>query len=180
MLVNLQSMTHPTNPQKTPKTPKAQQTQQQAGQGLAGQDKPADNADRAGQPDQERILRMMATAQVQLRSLAPTLIPLAAAFEDAGHDLYLVGGSVRDALLGELGMDLDFTTDARPDAVTNILNTCTDNVWDTGIDYGTVSASRNGWQIEITTFRADQYDGVSRNPIVQFGDTLEAVSYTHL
>ena len=173
MLVNLQSMTHPTNPQKTPKTPKAQQTQQQAGQGLAGQDKPADNADRAGQPDQERILRMMATAQVQLRSLAPTFIPLAAAFEDAGHDLYLVGGSVRDALLGELGMDLDFTTDARPDAVTNILNTCTDNVWDTGIDYGTVSASRNGWQIEITTFRADQYDGVSRNPIVQFGDTLE-------
>ena len=85
MLVNLQSMTHPTNPQKTPKTPKAQQTQQQAGQGLAGQDKPADNADRAGQPDQERILRMMATAQVQLRSLAPTLIPLAAAFEDAGQ-----------------------------------------------------------------------------------------------
>ena len=98
---------------------------------------------------------------------------LAARFTAAGYRLYLVGGSVRDALLGRLGTDLDFTTDARPDAIQAILAGWADAVWDTGIAFGTVGATRAGIQCEITTFRADRYDRVSRNPDVVFGDTVE-------
>ncbi len=83
-------------------------------------------------------------------------------------ELYLVGGSVRDAVLGRLGTDLDLTTDARPEAVQSLLRGWADAVWDTGIAFGTVSAARAGQSIEITTFRADTYDQVSRNPIVEF------------
>ena len=98
---------------------------------------------------------------------------LAARFADAGHRLYLVGGYVRDALLGRQDSDYDFTTDARPDAVLAILGGWADAVWDTGIEFGTVGARRHGLTFEITTFRADAYDRVSRNPVVAFGDTVE-------
>lgn len=101
------------------------------------------------------------------------LAPLAALFDDHGHTLYLVGGSVRDALLGQLSHDLDFTTSARPEVSRAILDEYADVVWDTGIEFGTLSAEKDGQQIEITTFRSDSYDGSSRNPEVQFGDTLE-------
>ncbi|MDO4909148.1 MAG: CCA tRNA nucleotidyltransferase [Corynebacterium sp.] len=102
-----------------------------------------------------------------------TLIPLAEAFNESGHSLYLVGGSVRDALLGVLGHDLDFCTDARPEVIYEILDKCCETVWDTGIRFGTVSASFNGQIIEITTFRADEYDGETRKPVVSFGDNLD-------
>ena len=94
-------------------------------------------------------------------------------FAARGYSLYLVGGSVRDALLGRLGNDLDFTTPARPEVVKEILDEWAETVWDTGIDFGTVSAAYKGQQIEITTFRSDSYDGQSRNPEVVYGDTLE-------
>ena len=87
--------------------------------------------------------------------------------------LYLVGGSVRDALLGRLSHDLDFTTDARPAQIIEVLEPLAEKIWDTGIEYGTVSALVRGAMLEITTFRADQYDGDSRNPEVTFGDSLE-------
>ena len=89
------------------------------------------------------------------------------------YPLYLVGGSVRDAALGRLGHDLDFTTPARPEVVKEILEGWAEKVWDTGIEFGTVSAAFKGKQIEITTFRSDTYDGDSRNPEVAYGDTLE-------
>ncbi|MGQ0572842.1 MAG: CCA tRNA nucleotidyltransferase, partial [Pseudonocardia sp.] len=76
---------------------------------------------------------------------------LAARFAAAGHRLYLVGGYVRDALLGRAGSDLDFTTDARPDAVLAVLAGWADAVWDTGIEFGTVGARRGGQTFEITT-----------------------------
>jgi poly(A) polymerase len=98
---------------------------------------------------------------------------LAARFTAAGHRLYLVGGSVRDALLGRAVSDLDFTTDARPDVVLALLEGWADAVWDTGIAFGTVGARRHGETVEITTFRADAYDRVTRNPIVAFGDTID-------
>jgi poly(A) polymerase len=105
--------------------------------------------------------------------IGPVAEELAARFTQAGHRLYLVGGSVRDALLGRESGDLDFTTDARPDAVLAVLSGWADAVWDTGIAFGTVGARRHGRTVEITTFRADAYDRVTRNPVVAFGDTIE-------
>jgi poly(A) polymerase len=87
--------------------------------------------------------------------------------------LFLVGGSVRDAVLGRQIPDLDFTTDARPDEIQHIVRPWADAIWDTGIEYGTVGAGKAGRRLEITTFRADSYDQVSRNPEVRFGDRLE-------
>jgi len=110
---------------------------------------------------------------VTLRGLADVLTPLGARFAAAGHELYLVGGSVRDAVLGRLGTDLDFTTDARPEQVQAILKGWADNQWDTGITFGTISAAKGDQQIEITTFRTDAYDGVTRNPEVVYGTSLE-------
>lgn len=99
---------------------------------------------------------------------------LAARFAAAGHRLYLVGGSVRDAILGRTGADLDFTTDARPDQVLAVVHGWAETVWDTGIAFGTVGLHRHGVTVEITTFRADAYDGVTRHPVVAYGDTVEA------
>jgi len=121
----------------------------------------------------ERRTRLLAAASVTLSSLSDVVTPLAARFADRGHELYLVGGSVRDAVLGRLGNDLDFTTDARPDVISEILRGWAPAVWDTGIDFGTVSAQFDDHMVEITTFRSDMYDQVSRNPIVTFGDTLD-------
>jgi poly(A) polymerase len=109
---------------------------------------------------------------VDLVRISPIADELARRFADAGHRLYLVGGSVRDALLGRLGTDLDFTTDARPAEVQRILSAWTDAVWDIGIAFGTVGASKHGVTCEVTTFRADTYDRVSRNPEVRFGDSI--------
>jgi poly(A) polymerase len=117
--------------------------------------------------------RARENAVVELLRVAPVADDLARQFEAAGHRLYLVGGSVRDALLGRAGGDLDFTTDARPDVVQRLLARWADRQWDTGIAYGTVGAIRRGQSVEITTFRADSYDRRTRNPIVQFGDSIE-------
>ncbi|WP_253829815.1 CCA tRNA nucleotidyltransferase [Prauserella aidingensis] len=112
-------------------------------------------------------------AVAELLRVSPVADELAARFADAGHRLYLVGGSVRDALLGRLSSDLDFTTDARPEAIQQLVSGWAEAVWDTGIEFGTVGAAKGGVQLEITTFRADVYDRVSRNPEVSFGDTIE-------
>jgi poly(A) polymerase len=109
---------------------------------------------------------------VEQLSISPVAGELAGRFAAAGHRLYLVGGSVRDALLGRLGNDLDFTTDARPEQVQPILARWTDAVWDIGIAFGTIGASKDGVTVEVTTFRADSYDRVSRNPEVRFGDSI--------
>lgn len=118
-------------------------------------------------------LALMARAHQAVGELSPILTPLAAAFTEQGHSLYLVGGSVRDAFLGTLGNDLDFTTSAPPEITRAILDDYAEVVWDTGIAFGTLSAEKHGQQIEITTFRSDVYDGTSRNPEVTFGDTLD-------
>ncbi|MBB5168133.1 CCA tRNA nucleotidyltransferase [Mycobacterium sp. AZCC_0083] len=112
-----------------------------------------------------------------VRALQPhalVLRELGELFAEAGHELYLVGGSVRDALLDRLAVaDLDFTTDARPERVQRIVRGWADGLWDTGIEFGTIGATKGTQRVEITTFRADSYDQVSRNPRVRFGDTLE-------
>jgi poly(A) polymerase len=86
----------------------------------------------------------------------------------------LVGGSVRDALLGRLGQDLDFATDARPEEVLAATAGWAESTWTTGIRFGTVGIGRDGWRLEVTTYRAEAYDRTSRKPAVDYGDSLEA------
>lgn len=116
---------------------------------------------------------LLARAEQTIIGLAPILGELVAEFNRRDLPFYLVGGSVRDAILGRLGNDLDFTTPARPEVILEILEPWAETTWDTGIEFGTLSAVKSGQQIEITTFRSDTYDGQSRNPEVVFGDTLE-------
>src|SRR5690606_524497 len=106
--------------------------------------------------------------------VSPIADELAARFSRAGHRLYLVGGSVRDALLGKLSTDLDFTTDARPEQIQRIVSGWAEAVWDTGIEFGTVGVAKHGTTCEITTFRADRYDRGGRHPEVEFGDSIES------
>jgi len=116
---------------------------------------------------------LLTAAAVALNRHVSLLSELGSAFAGAGHELYLVGGSVRDALLGRLSSpDLDFTTDARPEQVQRITRGWADSEWDTGIEFGTVGVGKGDYRLEITTFRADRYDQVSRNPEVRFGDLL--------
>jgi poly(A) polymerase len=118
------------------------------------------------------LVRAQQNAVVQMVRVPSVAEELAARFGAAGHRLYLVGGSVRDALLGRPSGDLDFTTDAHPPAVLAVLDGWADAIWETGIAFGTVGARRAGATVEITTFRADAYDRVTRNPVVAFGESI--------
>ncbi|KFU75567.1 CCA tRNA nucleotidyltransferase [Amycolatopsis lurida] len=115
----------------------------------------------------------MQNAVTELMRISPLADELAKLFAKAGYSLYLVGGSVRDMMLRRLSNDLDFTTDARPDQVLKIVSAWGDAVWDVGIAFGTVGVTKQGMTLEITTFRADSYDRVGRNPEVTFGDSIE-------
>ncbi|SOD71257.1 poly(A) polymerase [Jatrophihabitans sp. GAS493] len=107
-----------------------------------------------------------------LISIPPVATRLGAAFRAAGFELHLVGGPVRDALMGRPADDLDFTTDARPEQILSVVEPLSNAIWTTGIEFGTVGVQLEGQLLEITTFRADRYDRVSRNPEVAFGDSL--------
>ena len=114
-----------------------------------------------------------------LDSLAPVaglLYELGTLFHNAGHELALVGGPVRDAFLGRTSplADLDFTTSAEPTQIQRLLDGWAENSWDTGIAFGTISASKNERQIEITTYRSENYNPDSRKPDVEFGSELAA------
>lgn len=124
-------------------------------------------------PESIPTAELLATAAVTLNRHKKLLSELGALFDSAGFDLYLVGGSVRDAALGKPGIDLDFTTDARPEQVQNLVTGWAEAIWDTGIAFGTIGVARRGQRVEITTFRSDSYDQQSRNPEVVFGDSLE-------
>src|SRR4051812_1318344 len=112
----------------------------------------------------------MADGVARLGALAesPIVATVAEAFSDAGHELSIVGGPVRDALLGHATHDLDFTTDAHADAILRIVKPISTVQWDVGREFGTIGARirdpKTGAheQVEITTYRADSYDGVSR------------------
>ncbi len=124
-------------------------------------------------PESIPTTELLATAAVTLNRHQKMLSELGALFDSAGFDLYLVGGTVRDALLGKLGTDLDFTTDARPEQVQELVTGWAEAIWDTGIAFGTIGVARKGQRVEITTFRSDSYDQQTRNPEVVFGDSLE-------
>ena len=105
-------------------------------------------------------------------TVPPIADELGRVFADAGFELHLVGGSVRDAILRRSSGDLDFATDARPEQTERLLRGACSAVWTTGADFGTVGGRFRGHQVEVTTFRADAYDRVSRNPIVRYGESL--------
>ncbi|QTX03302.1 CCA tRNA nucleotidyltransferase [Agromyces archimandritae] len=120
-------------------------------------------------------MQSVAAALERLGELAesPAVSRLATAFADAGHELALVGGPVRDAFLGRAVNDLDFTSDATPDEILGIVKPISEAHWDVGRKFGTIGAKIAGEQVEITTYRSDAYDGESRKPEVVFGDSLE-------
>jgi len=105
---------------------------------------------------------------------APHIAQLSAAFELAGFELALVGGPVRDAFLGRELSDLDFTTNALPDQILKIVRPLAEAHWDIGRAFGTIGAKIHGNTVEITTYRTDVYDGETRKPEVEFGNSLEA------
>jgi poly(A) polymerase len=111
-------------------------------------------------------------AVAELMRIAPIADELGRRFRAAGHELHLVGGSVRDALLGRLGDDLDFATDAYPEQTLELVRGWADAIWETGREFGTIGVQRRGLRLEITTYRAEAYDGVSRNPVVRYGTSL--------
>ena len=114
------------------------------------------------------------SARGQLLAAAGVLTTLGRVFSEAGHELALVGGPVRDALLGRFGADadLDFTTDAHPERVLELLAPVVETTWDVGIRFGTIGARVGGREVEITTYRAEAYDPESRKPDVEFGTSL--------
>ena len=114
-----------------------------------------------------------AVQRLALLATSPGVAALAAAFDAAGHEIALVGGPVRDAFLGRPVHDLDFTTDARPDDILRIVTPISDTQWDIGRAFGTIGARIGGETFEITTYRSDAYDGATRKPEVEFGDSLE-------
>ena len=113
-----------------------------------------------------------AAGELAIRSLierAPLAGTLAQAFKAKGFTLALVGGPVRDAILGRLGNDLDFTTNAHPQETKKILQSWAENIWEIGIAFGNVAGKRGETTVEITTYRSEHYDPDSRKPAVEFG-----------
>jgi poly(A) polymerase len=108
-----------------------------------------------------------------LLQIAPVVDELGARFASAGHEIALVGGPVRDILLGRGSKDLDFATSARPEAVEKLLAGWADHVWDIGKAFGTIGCRKGEWVLEITTYRSESYDRTSRKPEVEYGDNLE-------
>ncbi len=113
----------------------------------------------------------------ELDRIGSVIDELGTLFSDQGFELALVGGPVRDAMLGRHHNDLDFTTSARPDDTETILKKWVNTgghgaTWDMGGDFGTIGCRKGGWQVEVTTYRSEHYDPSSRKPEVNFGDSL--------
>jgi poly(A) polymerase len=119
-----------------------------------------------------RMSDVQRTAVRELLRIAPVIDELGARFEAAGEHIALVGGPVRDAMLGRLQNDLDFTTSARPEVTEGLLRGWADAIWDMGRAFGTIGCRKGPWQVEITTYRSERYDAASRKPEVDYGDSL--------
>jgi poly(A) polymerase len=119
------------------------------------------------------MVEVQARAGRELARVAEVTDPLGRRFASAGEELALVGGPVRDAMIGRLQNDIDLTTSARPETTESLLKGWADAVWDMGRDFGTIGCRKGDWTIEITTYRSESYDSDSRKPQVVYGDSLE-------
>ena len=124
-------------------------------------------------PGSVRLADAQRDVAAELDRIGPVIDELGGRFDAAGHELALVGGPVRDAMLGRRHNDLDFTTSARPQEIERLLTGWADATWDIGRAFGTIGSRKGSFQVEITTYRSDEYDASSRKPSVDFGDTLE-------
>jgi poly(A) polymerase len=125
-----------------------------------------------GYPDPAMADRSRPNGGARLE-IPPIATELGERFRLAGHELYLVGGVVRDVLLGrELGGDLDFATDAVPRETTKALRGWAERLYLVGVKFGTVGARRGDHVLEITTFREEVYAEEHRKPAVTFGKDL--------
>lgn len=106
-------------------------------------------------------------------SVHPAALELGRLFEDRGFELSLVGGPVRDLFLGQEALDLDFTTNATPDQTLEVAKDWADAHWEIGREFGTIGLRKGDASIEVTTYRAENYDAGSRKPEVAFGRRLE-------
>ncbi len=118
------------------------------------------------------IVEVERRVAAELTRIGPVIDDLGAWFAEAGEELALVGGPVRDAMLGRLQDDLDFTTSAPPEKTEKLLAGRVDALWDMGRAFGTIGARMGEWRVEITTYRAESYDPSSRKPEVAYGDSL--------
>ena len=123
--------------------------------------------------EENRRAHLLLQGQKTLASLPRIIDELGTIFADAGHELALVGGPVRDAFLGLPIHDFDFTTSARPEQTEKLLARWGSTTWDIGRQFGTIGAQCSGFTVEVTTYRSDSYEIGSRKPEVDFGDCLE-------
>src|SRR3954465_7009072 len=123
-------------------------------------------------PVNRELTAAQRNAVAELMRVSPVADELGHRFAAAGHELHLVGGSGRDALLGRLGDAPDFATSAHPDETQRLLSGWAEAIWTTGAEFGTIGAAKRGLRVEITTYRAEAYDRVSRNPVVRYGTNL--------
>ncbi len=118
--------------------------------------------------------RQRQAAAALLSGISPLAAELGRMFAVAGHEIALVGGPIRDIFLRRSSPDLDFTTDARPQRIREIVSGWADEIWSIGIEYGTIGLLKDGHRVEITTYRSEHYEDDSRKPSVQYGTSLEA------
>jgi len=119
------------------------------------------------------VAELQRQATAELDRIGTVIDALGELFAAEGFELALVGGPVRDAMLGRPHHDLDFTTSARPDETERLLRRWAGhNTWDMGRQFGTIGVMKGPWQVEVTTYRSETYDPTSRKPDVDFGDTL--------
>src|ERR687893_1567272 len=111
-------------------------------------------------------------AEVKSVGVPEPLARLGERFEGTGHELYLVGGFVRDAISGSPGKDVDATSGARPEEIKRLLRPVANYLWTVGERFGTIAARVGEYDVEVTTYRSDLYTEGSRHPEVTFGDNV--------
>jgi poly(A) polymerase len=128
-----------------------------------------------GMPELSPAQREALGALLNAAPFAGVVRDLGRRFGERGHELYLVGGTVRDALLDRASPDVDLTTDATPDQILAVVRAgrWSDGVWLQGVRYGTVGVRKGDFRLEITTFRSDTYREDSRKPEVTFGRSID-------